>query len=83
MQRIIEIAKPAHTLGYLKMTQPRFRIGVQSFIGKDTVVGVYPDQVITGDSKLGYDSALSQSVSSKDRRRCEPGGRLRASALRH
>jgi phage tail-like protein len=72
VQRIIEIAKPAHTLGYLKMTQPRFRIGVQSFIGKDTVVGVYPDQVITGDSKLGYDSALSQSRGEQR----PPAGRL-------
>jgi phage tail-like protein len=62
IQRIISMAKPAHTLGYLKMTRPRFRIGIQSFIGKDTVVGIYPVRIVEGQSKLGYDSALSQSA---------------------
>jgi phage tail-like protein len=62
VQRIIEMAKPAHTMGYLQMTRPRFRIGIQSFIGKDTVVGIYPDKVIEGESKLGYDSTLGESV---------------------
>ena len=60
VQRIIEMAKPAHTLGYLQMTRPRFRIGVQSFIGKDTVIGRYPNKVIEGESKLGYDSLLGE-----------------------
>ena len=72
VQRIIEMAKPAHTLGYLKMTRPRFRVGLQSFIGKDTVVGRYPSQVITGNSKLGYDSTLSQPRSEQG----PPAGRL-------
>ena len=60
IQRIIEMAKPAHTLGYLKMTRPRFRVGIQSFIGKDTVVGSYPTRSIEGQSRLGYDTALAQ-----------------------
>jgi phage tail-like protein len=60
VQRIIEMAKPAHTLGYLKMARPRFRVGIQSFIGKDTVVGRYPQKVIEGQSKLGYDSTLGE-----------------------
>jgi phage tail-like protein len=62
VQRIIEMAKPAHTLGYLQMTRPRFRIGIQSFIGKDTVVGIYPTKVIEGQSKLGYDSTLGEPL---------------------
>jgi phage tail-like protein len=62
VQRIIEMAKPAHTLGYLKMTRPRFRVGIQSFIGKDTVVGSYPKKVIEGESKLGYDSTLGEPL---------------------
>jgi phage tail-like protein len=62
VQRIIEMAKPAHTLGYLQMTRPRFRIGIQSFIGKDTVVGKYPNKVIEGQSKLGYDSTLGEPL---------------------
>jgi phage tail-like protein len=61
VQRIIEMAKPAHTLGYLQMTRPRFRIGIQAFIGKDTVIGSYPDKVLEGQSKLGYDTTLGRS----------------------
>jgi len=58
--RIIDMSKPAHTLGYLQMTRPRFRVGIQAFIGKDTVVGIYPNEVVEGQSKLGYDTALGQ-----------------------
>jgi len=61
VQRIIEMSKPAHTLGYLQMTRPRFRVGIQAFIGKDTVVGSYPNKIVESQSKLGYDSALGQS----------------------
>jgi phage tail-like protein len=67
VQRIIEMAKPAHTLGYLQMTQPRFRIGIQSFIGKDTVVGKYPNKVIEGQSKLGYDSTFGEPLDEQPR----------------
>lgn len=61
VQRIIDMSKPAHTLAYLQMTRPRFRVGIQAFIGKDTVVGSYPDKIIEGQSKLGYDTALGQT----------------------
>lgn len=65
VQRIIEMSKPAHTLAYLQMTRPRFRVGIQAFIGKDTVVGSYPDTIIEGQSKLGYDTALGQTPDEK------------------
>jgi phage tail-like protein len=65
VQRIIEMAKPAHTLGYLQMTRPRFRVGIQAFIGKDTVIGSYPDRIVEGQSKLGYDTTLGQSPDEK------------------
>ena len=45
IEQIIETDKPAHTLGTLRMVQPQFRVGAQAFIGMDTVVGRYPDQV--------------------------------------
>jgi phage tail-like protein len=61
LQRIIEMAKPAHTQGYLQIVQPRFRIGTQSLIGIDTVIGRYPDQVIAGEAELGYDTVLGPS----------------------
>lgn len=61
LQRIIDMAKPAHTQGFLKVVQPRFRIGIESLIGIDTVLRRYPDQTITGESKLGYESVLGAS----------------------
>ena len=65
VQRIIDMSKPAHTMGYLQLTRPRFRVGIQAFIGKDTVVGSYPDEIVDGQSKLGYDSVLGQSPEEK------------------
>jgi phage tail-like protein len=58
LKQIIELAKPAHTIGDLQWAEPRFRIGLQSFIGIDTVVGEYPIGIIEGQGKLGYDTVL-------------------------
>jgi len=62
LERIIEMARPAHALGYLRLLRPRLRVGVQSFLGMDTVIGAYPERVVEGVSKLGDDSVLGQSV---------------------
>lgn len=62
LERIVEMAKPAHTAGVLEMVGPRFRIGIQSFIGVDTIIGRYPDQVIEGRAKVGFDSVLGPSA---------------------
>jgi phage tail-like protein len=62
LERIIEMAKPAHALGHLRLVRPRFRVGVQSFLGMDTMIGAYPEGVVEGTSKLGADSVLGQSV---------------------
>jgi phage tail-like protein len=59
--RIIEIAKPAHTQGYLRMVQPGLRIGVQSLLGIDTLIGRYPAQTFVGESVLGQGSVLAPS----------------------
>ena len=61
LQRIIEMAKPAHTQGYLQLVQPRFRVGIQSLIGLDTVIGSYPNQTVAGEDKLGYGTVLGPS----------------------
>jgi phage tail-like protein len=56
--QIIELAKPAHTIGELQWSEPRFRIGLQSLVGIDTVIGKYPVGVIEGRGALGYDTVL-------------------------
>lgn len=61
LQRIIEMAKPAHTQGYLQLVQPRFRVGIQSLIGLDTVIGRYPRQTVAGEDRLGYGTVLGSS----------------------
>jgi phage tail-like protein len=58
LQQIIDMAKPAHTIGTLLWAEPRMRIGLQAFIGVDTVIGQYPVGVIEGQGQLGYDTVL-------------------------
>ncbi len=62
LQRIIAMAQPAHTQGQLRMVQPRMRVGVQSFLGVDTVIGRYPMRAVTGQSVLGQGSVLTPSA---------------------
>lgn len=58
LEQIIEMAKPAHTVGQFQWAEPRLRIGLQALIGVDTVIGKYPVGVIEGQGKLGYDTVL-------------------------
>ncbi len=80
LQQVIDMAKPAHTQGVLQWAEPRFRVGLQGFVGVDTVIGRYPLGVIEGQGKLGYDTVLgspaeaasppSMSVGDKSRVGC-------------
>jgi phage tail-like protein len=58
LQQIVQMAQPAHTLATIQWAEPRMRIGIQSFVGVDTIVGRYPLGVIEGQGKLGYDTVL-------------------------
>lgn len=42
LRRALEREKPAHTSYDLCLVEPRFRVGVQSTVGLDTIVGAYP-----------------------------------------
>jgi phage tail-like protein len=57
LERIIELAKPAHTKAVLRVVEPRLRVG-QAMVGLDTVIGSYPRRTVEGSSRLGYDSVL-------------------------
>ncbi len=61
IERIVEMAKPAHALAGVQIVEPRFRVGTQAFIGLDTVIGHYPQEVKAGRAKLGYDTLLGPS----------------------
>jgi hypothetical protein len=55
---LLENEKPAHTQYQFEYVAPRMRIGFQSMIGLDAVVGRYPSGYNLGN-KLGRDSVLS------------------------
>ncbi len=58
LQQLIEWEKPAHTQHELILVEPRFRIGFQSSIGLDAVVGRYPEGVRLGEGPLGRATVL-------------------------
>jgi phage tail-like protein len=61
IERIVEMAKPAHTEARIYVIRPKFRIGYQSFLGIDTMVGRYPENVTSGAARLGCDSVLGKT----------------------
>ncbi len=60
VRRIIELWKPAHTAFSLVKVRPGFRVGLQSMIGVDTLIGRYPVAILSNVSRLGKDSILAE-----------------------
>jgi phage tail-like protein len=58
VERIVEASKPAHTQFRLELVQPRLRVGVQSTVGVDMVVGRPPRAAHAGSAHVGFDSVL-------------------------
>jgi phage tail-like protein len=77
LQQIIQMAQPAHTLGTLEWADPKLRIGLQSFIGVDTVIGRYPVGVIEGQGQLGYDTVLGSPAEETSRPQARVGNNSR------
>ncbi len=67
IEQIIDMAKPAHTQAQFRWAEPRMRIGIQSFVGVDTVLAKYPVGVIEGQGSLGYDTVLGSPAKSLKR----------------
>ena len=74
LRRVIDAEKPVHTAYELELIGPRFRLGVQSTVGIDTILGDIPVarlQPAGGDpyaapgaplrGRLGYDTVLSRA----------------------
>jgi phage tail-like protein len=59
LENLLQSQRPAHTVSHIEFVAPRFRIGVQSMIGLDSVVGRYPEGVTLNQSALGGDSVLT------------------------
>jgi phage tail-like protein len=59
LENLLRSESPAHTRHYVRYVEPRFRIGVQSMIGFDTVIGRVPQGVALGEGALGQGTVLT------------------------
>ena len=60
LQRIVDREKPAHTDWRIALVQPQMRVGLQSRVGIDTIVGGTPPRIWYG--ALGVDTALAEQA---------------------
>ncbi len=59
LENLLKTDSPAGTRGQLHFVEPRFRIGIQSMLGFDTVVAAVPQGVTLGTTPLGAASILT------------------------
>jgi hypothetical protein len=59
LENILRNGRPAATQAQLEYVEPRFRIGFQSMIGFDSVVGRYPSGATLNDMQLGRATVLT------------------------
>lgn len=59
LSNLLKSESPAHTAYAVEYVEPRFRIGFQSMIGFDAVVGRYPQGVTLDGTRLGWGSVVS------------------------
>ena len=59
LENLVRTEAPAATRGYLHFVEPRFRIGIQSMLGFDTVVAAVPQGVELRNTPLGDGSVLT------------------------
>lgn len=65
IRALIDAEKPGHTQYALNSVEPRLRVGVQSRLGMDTLVGDYPRLVLNHCSTLGYNAVLNRAPEAK------------------
>jgi phage tail-like protein len=61
IRALIDAEKPGHTQYTLNSVEPRLRVGVQSRLGMDTLVGHYPRLVLNYCATLGSDAILNRA----------------------
>jgi phage tail-like protein len=63
LENLMRSETPAHVRWHLELVEPRFRIGVQSMIGYDAVVGRYPaPRVAVGETTLDRATVLGPAA---------------------
>jgi phage tail-like protein len=87
IRRALDAEKPAHTCYDLCLVEPRFRVGLQSTVGLDTIIGPYPvaylacphDDVPPSRPprhRLGYDTILAGEPEDRLGMQLAPGIRV-------
>lgn len=66
IRQIVDVEKPAHTQYKICKVEPKFRVGLQSTISVDTIIGIYPVTVLGLRSALGIDSVLGETPAEKE-----------------
>jgi phage tail-like protein len=86
--RAVESEKPAHTQFQLCLVEPRFRLGVQSTVGVDTLLGEEPVAILAcadrsdiplnrpPRQRLGYDTVLGCGPGQRGGIPLHPGARI-------
>ena len=67
LENLLRTERPALTQCQIEYVEPRFRIGFQSMIGLDTVVGRYPEGVTLNETPLGRASVLGDAAAQTGR----------------
>lgn len=65
LRQIVDVEKPAHTQYSICKVEPKFRVGVQSTVNVDSIIGIYPVTILGIRSALGIDSILGESPEEK------------------
>lgn len=88
LMRALETEKPAHAQYQLCLVEPRFRVGVQSTVGVDTILGPNPVAVLAcrdrsdipenrpPRQRLGYDTVLGSGPRQRGGIPLQPGARI-------
>lgn len=59
IESIVAAETPAHAAWSVEYVEPRMRIGIQSMVGYDTVVGCYPEGIALDTARLGRGTVLA------------------------
>lgn len=88
LRRALDAEKPAHTAYELHLVEPRFRVGIQSTVGIDTIIGAIPRARLACPHdtdipacrpphyRLGYDTVLSAGPTRGPQLRLDPSARV-------
>jgi phage tail-like protein len=88
VRRALDAEKPAHTCYDLCLVEPRFRVGLQSTVGLDTIIGAYPAARLACPHemdappsrpprhRLGYDTILAGESAADAGMRLTPSTRV-------